>query len=382
MSQRDTFGRLIESLNRSILDDRHWPATSGLIDAACGTTGNRLVVGTDTADGVQLDFVSFNQRGERRADLERLYFERYYGIDERVPRLRRLADGQLAHVRSLYTERERKASVTYNEVVLPHGLGDSLNVRLHGPAGLRLAFLVGNTVEPGGWTSTQIDTVRAVVPHVRQFARVRQALATARALGSSMAELLHTNGIGIAELDRRGRIGACNDLARGLLRRADGLRDEDRFLRAALPADDARLQRVLASALPAAGSPAVGGATSMARPSQGPPLVVSVTPVAARDDGWLGCAAALVLVETAERHPPRIAPRRLGAALGLSPEQARLAVAVAQGRSVRDIAEAAGSTENAVRMRLKRIYRRAGVPGQPALVRLVLSAADVVTWGS
>ena len=382
MSQRDAFDRFIESLNRSMLDDRQWPVTSGLIDAACGTTGNRLVVVGDSGDGVRLDFVSFNQRGERRTDLERLYFDHYYGIDERVPRLRRLADGEPAHVRELYTERERRTSATYNEVVLAHGMGDSLNIRLNGPAGLRLAFLMGGTVEAGGWTGAQIETVRGILPHIRQFARVREALSTARALGSSMEELLGNSGVGIVELDRRGRIGACNDPAHGVLRRGDGLWDDGGFLRARLPADDAGLQGMLAAALPAAGRRAIGGATRVRRPSRGLPLMVSVTPVAAREDGWLGRTAALALVETAGGKRPRMEPRRIAAALGLTPTQGRLAVALAEGRNVREIAEAAGSTENAMRMRLKRIYRRAGVRGKSGLVRLVLSAADVVAWDS
>ena len=380
MSQGDAFGRFIESMNRSIFDDRHWQATSGLIDAACGTTGNRLVIGGESGGGLRLDFINFSQRGERRQDLERFYFGLHYAIDERVPRLRRLAEGELAHVGELYTERERRTSATYNEAVLPHGTADSLNVRLEGPSGLRVSFLVGNTVERGGWTSGQIQIVQSVLPHIRQFARVRDALGTARALGATLEELLGNDGIGVVQVDGRGRIRACNDAALEVLRRGDGLRDEGGFLRARMSADDAWLQRLLAGALPADGSPAVSGATSVRRPAAAS-LVLSVTPLAARGDAWPGRPGALVLVETAAGRQPRMAPGQVAAALGLTPEQGRLAVEVATGRSVREIAEAAGSTENAVRMRLKRIYRRTGVRGRPGLVRLALSAADPAPRG-
>ena len=49
-------------------------------------------------------------------------------------------------------------------------------------------------------------------------------------MGASLAKLLDTTGLGIVQLDGRGRIVAANDRARDLLRTGDGLYDEDRFL--------------------------------------------------------------------------------------------------------------------------------------------------------
>ena len=47
---------------------------------------------------------------------------------------------------------------------------------------------------------------------------------------------------------------------------------------------------------------------------------------------------------------------------------------LAEGRSVREIALAAGYREGYVRWLLKQAYRKQGVSGQVALVRLVLAA--------
>ena len=44
-SDADAFTHILASLYEAMLDDTQWPATSALIDAACGTTGNALVVG-------------------------------------------------------------------------------------------------------------------------------------------------------------------------------------------------------------------------------------------------------------------------------------------------------------------------------------------------
>ena len=59
MSLLDTFDRLLASLNQSVLDQAHWPATSALIDEACGATGNGLVTGEGYGADVRVFFAGF-----------------------------------------------------------------------------------------------------------------------------------------------------------------------------------------------------------------------------------------------------------------------------------------------------------------------------------
>ena len=78
-------------------------------------------------------FARFCFRGQRREDLERLYFDEYLPRAEHVPRLRGLPDSLLVHARELFTEEERKTSATYNEGMRLSDTRNSLNVRLDGP---------------------------------------------------------------------------------------------------------------------------------------------------------------------------------------------------------------------------------------------------------
>ena len=135
-SDADAFTHILAALHEAMLDDTQWPATSTLIDAACGVTGNGLLVGTGPKDDVRAHFVGLYYRGERRADLERDYLTLYHPIDERVPRLRQLPDSRLVHVTTLYTAQELKTSVTYNEALALGHAQDGLNVRLAGPPGV------------------------------------------------------------------------------------------------------------------------------------------------------------------------------------------------------------------------------------------------------
>ena len=297
MSPRDTFDRILASLHDATLDDAHWPQTSALIDEACGTTGNKLVVGDGLEGDVRIFLAWFYRRGQRNEELERSYFQHYHARDERLPRLRRLPDSRLVHVTELFTEKELKSSPTFNEALRRCGGQNSLNVRLDGPNGSRIVWIVNDPVRPGAWQSAQIELIERLLPFVRQFVRVRQALAGAKAQGAALDKLLDNTRVGVIQLDRRGRIVEANDRARAILRQGDGLFDEGGFMRARLSADDARLERLLGQALPSFGGQGVSGSTTVRRPPGLAPLSVHLSPVPARQMGFgLQRVAVLVLV--------------------------------------------------------------------------------------
>lgn len=110
-------------------------------------------------------------------DLERGYFDDFYARDERVPRLRQALAGQLVHVPDLYTEEELKTSPAYNEGARRLGSQNGLNVRFDGPDGLQIVWASSDPVAADGWQSSQLDLIAHLMPHLRQFVLVRQALA-------------------------------------------------------------------------------------------------------------------------------------------------------------------------------------------------------------
>ena len=114
-SQLDAFERILASLHGAALDPARWPSASALIDEALGTHGSSLASGDgESEEDYRIYFMWTCFRGERRRDLERLWFETYYSIDEGIPRLRRLPFNELIHITDLYTEEERKTSEAYN----------------------------------------------------------------------------------------------------------------------------------------------------------------------------------------------------------------------------------------------------------------------------
>ena len=381
MDRQEALDRVLVSLNEAMLDDRHWPVTSALIDDACGMQGNALVVGKGRSqeDG-QIFLARFCYRGVRNEEREHWYFDNYYPRDERVPRVAQLPDGELVHMTDLYTAAELKTSAAYNEALPRGGYQNGLNVRLNGPDGTSIVWVLADSIERGGWGSSQIEAVEYLLPHIRHYVRVRHALGDAEALGQSLLQLLASDRVGVVQLDRRGRILETNDHALEVLRRADGLYDRNGTLGAWLPADNTRLQKLLAAALPPLGGQAVAGSMTIRGFGNAHPLMLHVNPVEGPplDFGARRVAALVLLKEPRGR--PRLDAKLVADVLGLTAAESQVAVMLAEGMSAPDIALTTGRRASTVNTLIQRAYRKLGISRQAELMRLVLSLADAATF--
>ena len=386
VSHQDIYERVLGSLHEAMLDEAHWPAVAGFIDEACCVKGNALVVSEgNNQEDIDIFFASFCYRGQRDRQQERRYFERYYPDDERVPRVRRLPDGKLVHVTDLYTPQELKTSPTYNKGLPRIGYQNGLNVRMDGPHGTHIIWGLADPTGRGGWGSDQIQMIRRLFPHVRQFVRVRQAVSSAEARDASLTGLLDNTKVGVIYLNRRGRIVTANDRARDVLREDDGLFDRGGFMNAWLPADHACLERLLERALPKSSGEAVSASMTVRRSGLRPRLALHISPVRVgqMDFSAWRVAALVLLVESGgqvridQGCQPDIDPGLVAGTLGLTPTEGRVAALLAGGYTVRDIALATGRKETSIRWHLRHIYKKHGIARQADLVRLVLSTADL-----
>ena len=379
MSDQDAFERILASLYDAMLDDAEWPATSALIDEACGTVGNALMVAEGPPDDIRASFVGMYSRGQRDEALEREWLEVYHPINESVPRFRQLPDSQMVFTPDLYTAEELKTSPAYNEGLRRLHGQQSLMVRLVLPTGGHIAWASGDPVGPGGWAAPQLALLKGLLPHIRQFVRVRQALVSAGALGMSVTDLLDNTRVGVIQLDRRGYVVEANDRARYILRHRDGLSDQSGKLRVYPPATQTQFAQLLAGALPSSGTVAVSGSMTLQRAPGLLPFVVHVKPVpiAGMDFGAQRVAVLVLIVEPGKQ--PWIDPVLVAETLGLSPAESQIAAWVAEGRTVREIATATGRTEATIRYHLHQISQKLGGVRQADLGRLVLSLAE---WGS
>jgi DNA-binding CsgD family transcriptional regulator len=112
---------------------------------------------------------------------------------------------------------------------------------------------------------------------------------------------------------------------------------------------------------------AAGGALRLSRPSHKRPYVAMVSPLAPR---WAREPAALVLVSDPDEAP--MVPREVLIQLfGLTPAEARLALALGAGESLEDAAETFGVGLTTVRTQLRQVFAKTDTNRQADLVRLL-----------
>ena len=373
MSRRDAFEQILASLHEAALGHADWSSASLVIDEALGTHGSTLACGDGDPENFRMYSMWTCLRGHRHRELERLYLETYYPVDEGIPRLRRRPFNELVHIRDLYTEAELRSSDAYHAVRTFAQAGDSIYVRLRGLNALRIAWQISDPVDGRDWSSAQLDTIRNLMPHIRHFQRVHHAMSGSGALGTTLTDLLDATGLGIIQLDARGRIVHANDRSRDLLRTNRALFDTKGSLRARTSQDNAELQRLLCRALPPFEAHGKGGSMVLKRSHGLPPLILHVHPVSQYETHFaLWPIAALVLVVD-PMCAASVDPTVAEAALGLTPMESKVAVLMANGMSVPRIAAAMNRKISTIRSHVKKTYAKLGLTRQVQLVRLVQS---------
>ena len=378
MNRQDAFERILASLHEAMLDDDHWLVASALIDEACRTKGNFLVFGNQLSQEVEIFFARACYRGEHRTDWEREYFEEYYPVDDHLPQLRQLPDSKVVHVTETISEHGLENSLIYNEAMPRFECQNGLSVRLDGPRGSRIIWVIADPIDASGWSSDQIDMVARLLPHIRQFIRVRHALIESGALKTTLNHLLENTRVGVIQIDRHGRIVAVNDRAQALLREGDVLFAQAGALCASSREDNIELQMLLGRALPPCGDQGESG-SMVVRPWPGTPpsMVLHVTPVEDPQVDFRTWRAAALVLAVEPKKSVRIDRRVLRTTLGLTPGESEIAALLAEGLSVSEIVQTKGHGIHAVRWHVKQGLSKLGVSRQMDLARIVQAVGGI-----
>ena len=111
------------------------------------------------------------------------------------------------------------------------------------------------------------------------------------------------------------------------------------------------------------------------------PLVLHVNPLDQRQADCRSWPVAALVLVVDPRSDTRIDPDLVAECLGLTPMESRVAVMMAEGKAVREIAAATGRKESTIRWHVRHIFTKHGITRQAELVRLVLSMAGVPDAG-
>ena len=354
--------RAVAAIYDAVIDEKRRGVALQAVADCIGVAGAGYLVVDKYSDRTHVSFSPNALRG-RCAEYE----SHYAAIDPYRAARQRAPTGDWVRVTEMFPERFLARNEWYNDFIVAGGLRDVLGGKLYESA--THIFLIGLHREIGdsGPFPRDYAALAELSGTLAQAARLHAGLLDAGMNAALDQEAVDRMSTGVVFVDEDARIVRLNRVAEGLLQRADGLVAHGGRLTARSLSEAAGLARLIQLATirpPSAGCMLIQWA------DEKPHYIVRVAPIGVALEQFDQPMAMVSIVS-----PVEVAPlcEDVAALYGLSPAESRVALGLARGARVTDIAAASGVRISTVRSQLRAILRKLGMERQSDIVRLVLS---------
>ncbi|HJS98218.1 MAG TPA: helix-turn-helix transcriptional regulator [Terriglobales bacterium] len=318
--------------------------------------------------------VKYGYSATTRVDPELLRaYHTYYGkLDPQIPPIAQIVPGQISLGHELCDPEKFRRTEYFNDFVAKYDISlyCALPTSKTTESVEAVTFYTGFHDEtPGKGT---LELIRLMTPHLQTALHLRRRMIDLRAQSSSLESAMDLMEYGIMFLDSGRNVLWMNRSAESLLRRADGLSCRGGCLHVSFRIEFERLRSLIeSSAGTANGKGAGSGGSMLVSRESARPLTVTVAPLTnVEGRGISGAAAVLFVYDPELQVKPPLDLLQQG--YGLTKAEARLALVLVEGHSLKDAAEKCSVTHNTVRSQLKSIFTKTGVRHQGELIRLLL----------
>lgn len=368
---------LVGGIYEAALQPSLWEDVLESVQRHLGGTCSVLFHRDLTVKGATLEVV-------RGLDASRMpaYHEYYITRDPNFGYRRNKTVGTVTASHQIISDAEYEECEYYRDFLRHHGVFYSAGALLARERQGVANFGVLRPRELGPYEEDELERIRALVPHLRRAVQITHELAGRDMERQTMLAMLERIPTGVLLLDAHARVVFLNRRAQVMLAAGDGLTMTPHGLSAIDAETQPVLERLIADAVATGAGRAThaGGALTVPAPKGGEPCEVLVTPlrterVPIQVSRERICAAVFVQLRDTT---PSLAPDVLRDLFGLTAAEARVAVALVQGRRPEEIAAAADTSRYTVRSQLSAIYDKVGVRRQAELVQRVLSSPAVL----
>lgn len=306
----------------------------------------------------------------------RRYAEEYSALDPFV----NLPDGVPVTLEEMLPLADLRQTDFYRDFLQPFDVAQVLGLDIHEQGRLALLLRVQRSEHAPAFGAAEKALFALLEPHLRQVLRAVQKDRERLSEHSLFESITRHLEMGTILLDRQCRVVYCNPVARHLLERGDGLRELQGALVATSRAENRSFQTLLELCCGAEeGNTSLARAITLPRPGQEGGLHLLVKPLFPSPEDTLAsefrgderAARAVVYIRIPD---PLDAGHKdlLEQLFELTPSEARLALALANGMNLDEIAEHLCVSRNTLRTQLRTTFQKTGVNQQSALVSLVL----------
>jgi len=329
-----------------------------------------------TVDGTGAALTTADGRGGRSvngasipAEAGQSYIEYYRHIDYMLEAVERSPVGAIhsgSHLVALAAGSEFNV-----DWVRPYDMEDGLFVRLTaGPT--PTCFLIAAPAQSQPFaTPERVQLLDTLIPHLQQALRIQHQIGASAQTQHDTAQLPDNFRHGLVLLASDARILYANRAADTLLSANDGLTTHQGVLQSSHTRTADALRRAAAAAAPTTGSCPASTSLPCPRPSGHRPYIVHITP----HSSALPYSRALMTIIDPD-HTPTPTPAMLRQLYRLTPAEVTIAMRIAQGASIKPIADELSISVETVRTHLRHVFEKTQTRRQVELTRLILTIAN------
>jgi DNA-binding CsgD family transcriptional regulator/PAS domain-containing protein len=355
--------RTLASILDAVLDERLAPAALEAVAGYVGAAGAAYLLVNKLTSQVS----SVARWGCSTGDIA-AYLTHYSKIDPFRQIHEAAASGSLSRLTERLPQSVLRHDEWYNDYLLKGGVSDILGTKLHeSPAHMIIVGLYRavDDPDPDPW---DLEAMQALLPSLRNAASLHLGLIDIGYRSAIVSGRIDHLAAAVMFTDTDGRIVETNQAAERILRLGDGLTIRNGQICARRNFETAKLAELIAHATGATGRHPSAGCLLIGRDGGHPAYIVRVAPVTAGLVGY-DLPMAMVLVSAPDEN--RISESELAELYGLSPAESRLAVAVAYGKRLNELAGEFGVQITTLRTQLSSVLKKCGVERQSDLVRLI-----------
>jgi DNA-binding CsgD family transcriptional regulator/PAS domain-containing protein len=260
----------------------------------------------------------------------------------------------------------------YNDFLRPQDIHSCIMVRL-ARRGSELATI--NITRPrarGQFEGADLATANALHPHLIRAFELGQKLSHDRQRVLASDAIFGASPHGLFILDRDGAVRHLNPAAGAMVGAGKALRIIGGRLTPSETNAARSLQAMIARAASPEGAVRTGGSMPLHSSEHEAPLSVMVAPLPTSTVSLLGDGPAVIVCVTDTEAEVRLPVQRLRDLFGVTLAEARTALAIFEGQTLKEAAQTLGVSRFTVQNHLARVFEKTGVNRQSALVRLMM----------
>jgi DNA-binding CsgD family transcriptional regulator len=231
--------------------------------------------------------------------------------------------------------------------------------------------------EAGIWEEGELRVINEILPHLRRALNIHSEFTHLRLKQDALLQGLDRLVIGLILYDNNAQPVYINPTAQAIIEGHPAMQLQDGDLILTNPEDEKNLRKTIirTAEIDPDDSWKQSVAIGITHPDVEAPLPILVTPMHAHlitsDLDYEGAQVAVFLSDPNLQQP--ISIDNLVSVYSLTPSEAQVAISLANGPSIDEIAENSHHSAHTIRSQLKSVFRKTGVSRQSELIKLLLT---------